>query len=141
MARRKHKIDIGPDINVGRQMKVSIGDGVRINTGNGVKSVPEMLRECAGVFEERAAVYGDNYKHFGKVMMGLFPDGLALHTEDDFSRFGVLVQAMSKATRYAQNFYRGGHDDSCIDISVYMTMLRELDKEVAERQPRHPLED
>jgi hypothetical protein len=34
---------------------------------------------------------------------------------------------MSKATRYAQNFERGGHEDSLIDNSVYTQMLREVD--------------
>lgn len=91
--------------------------------------VPEMLRECATVYEERNKLYGDNYKWFGKVMIGLFPNGLTINNVDDWNRLGVFVQAVSKMTRYARNFQDGGHDDSALDNSVYMQMLRELDEE------------
>ena len=92
-----------------------------------MKTVPEMLRDAAGIYEQRNKIYGDNYKRFGKVMALLFPDGVTLKTEDDFNRFGIFVQLVSKETRYAENFLRGGHDDSLDDTSVYSMMLKELD--------------
>lgn len=94
-----------------------------------VKSVPEMLREAADVYEERSAAYGDNYKRFGAIMMLLFPDGIDLSKAEAMCRFGIFVQVVSKVTRYAENFKRNGHPDSLIDISVYSQMLRELDAE------------
>lgn len=94
-----------------------------------MKTVPEMLREAAATYEERNKLYGDNYKRFGRVMVELFPDGLELKSVDDFNRFGVFVQSVAKLTRYSQNFTRGGHDDSCLDASVYWQMQRELDAE------------
>jgi len=91
------------------------------------KSVPEMLRDNAGIYEQRNQLYGDNYKRFGKIMDILFPGGICLQNEDDFNRFGIFVQVVSKITRYAENFSRGGHDDSLDDNTVYSMMLKELD--------------
>ena len=104
-----------------------------------VKTVPEMLRECADTYEERNKVYGDNYKRFGAVMAAMFPDGLTIKHPDDWNRLGMLVQMMGKQTRYAENFTRGGHADSLLDLSVYATMLREVEAIMAE--PPSPVHD
>jgi len=92
------------------------------------KTVPEILRECAATYEERNKLYGDNYKHFGKVMAGCFPNGITLKTEDDWVRMGLLIQVTSKITRYAQNLETGGHKDSAHDTIVYAAMLEEMSK-------------
>lgn len=91
--------------------------------------VPEMLRESAQTFEERNKVYGDNYRKFGRVMTAIFPEGIELRTAEDHNRFGVFVQMVGKVTRYAENFNRGGHSDSLLDLAVYSQMLRELDED------------
>lgn len=91
------------------------------------KRVPEMLRDTAGIFEERNKIYGDNYKRFGNIMLQLFPDGLELKTAADFNRYGIFVQIVSKVTRYAEQFNNGGHADSLDDNAVYSMMLQELD--------------
>lgn len=90
-------------------------------------TVPDMLRESAKTYEVRNRLYGDNYKNFGKTMTALFPNGLMLSTPDDWNRIGILVQAVSKLSRFTKNF-NDGHDDSLLDLSVYATMLRELYK-------------
>lgn len=102
-----------------------------------MKTVPEMLRDCAKLYEERNAVYGDNYKHFGTIITGLFPEGcgIELSTEEDWNRFGIIVQIASKLSRYCVNFKNGGHDDSLQDLAVYATMLRELDAEALAATP------
>jgi hypothetical protein len=89
--------------------------------------VPTSLREAAQVFEQRNEMYGDNYKKFGAIMNDIFPDGFTIDNPQDWNRFGILIQVVSKLTRYAENFNRGGHDDSLVDLSVYAHMLRELD--------------
>lgn len=91
-------------------------------------TVGERLADLGSLFDERAAQYGDNYKHFGKIMMGLFPNGLNLTSESDFCRFGIFMLTIVKASRYAQMFYRGGHADSLDDNAVYSMMLREVDE-------------
>lgn len=93
------------------------------------KSVPEMLQAAATLYEDRNALYGNNYKTFGKAMTALFPNGLkySLLKEADWNRLGVLVQIVGKLTRYCANFNSGGHEDSLEDLAVYAMMLRELD--------------
>jgi hypothetical protein len=95
--------------------------------------VPNELIAKAELYRERNKIYGDNYKRFGKVMALLFPKGLNLSSADDHNRFGIFVQIVAKVTRYAENFERGGHDDSLDDNSVYSMMLKELDNEVRSR--------
>ena len=94
-----------------------------------MKTVPEMLRECAETYEQRNALYKDNYKKFGAVMQALFAGGFEIKTDADFNRLGMVVQIVGKLTRYTVNFNNGGHDDSLLDLSVYAQMLRELDNE------------
>ena len=90
--------------------------------------VPALLRAASKTFEERSALYGANYKHFGHVMQAAFPDGLTVEDADSWNRLGLLVQIVSKTTRYAANFERGGHQDSAHDLGVYAIMLEEMTK-------------
>lgn len=92
---------------------------------------PDTLEAAAALYRERNKLYGDNYKRFGPIMALLFPDGLTLKTAEDFGRFGILVQVIAKQTRYAENFTRGGHEDSLDDTIVYAAMLKELDEKPA----------
>jgi len=93
-------------------------------------TAPEALRESAKTFEERNAIYGDNYKLHGEVMRALFPRGVTLTSASDFNRYGLVVQIVAKVSRYAQQFTNGGHDDSLLDLSTYAAMLREVDSEM-----------
>jgi len=88
--------------------------------------VAMQLREKAELFNSRSAVYGDTYKNFGKIMKPLVGE-VNLKSEIDFSRFGVLLQIVSKLARYCKNYFRGGHNDSLDDLAVYAMMLKELD--------------
>lgn len=88
-----------------------------------------MLEEAAETYRQRREMYGDNYKRFGRIMVELFPNGIELENIADHNRFGIFVQMVYKFTRYSENFLNGGHDDSLLDLSVYATMLRELDAE------------
>ena len=86
----------------------------------------ENLEKALETYRERNKLYGDNYKHFGEVMCALFPKGLRLYTTHDWNRFGVLIQIISKLTRYTQ-IPLVGHQDSIHDMIVYSAMLEELD--------------
>jgi hypothetical protein len=90
------------------------------------QTVPEILRQCAATYEERNKLYGDNYKKFGHVMKAIFPKGVPIYTPEEFNRFGIFVQCVSKMTRYAESLGSGGHKDSAHDLSVYAAMLEEL---------------
>ena len=89
----------------------------------------DLLKSAANLFEQKNTEYGNSYKYFGKIMMSLFPDGLKLETEKDFTRFSVLNITLSKIDRYCKNFTKGGHKDSLDDIMVYCAMLNEVDSE------------
>lgn len=94
--------------------------------------VADELVAKAKLFAQRAALYGNNYVRFGPIMAQLMAtQKLDPTNEKDMARFGVFVQIVSKVTRYAENFNRGGHDDSLDDIAVYAMMLKALDHDRA----------
>ena len=94
-----------------------------------MKTVPESLTELGRLYQERGAVYGDDYKRHGAVMAALFPQGVFLQTPKDFNRFALFVHIMTKVGRYSKTFVQGGHPDSLNDLAVYATMLNEIDQE------------
>lgn len=90
------------------------------------KTVPELLRDGAAVYEERNAAYGNNYKEFGTIMCAMFPDGLPPMSEAEWNRFGVWMMILTKVHRYVASMRTGGHMDTANDIKVYGAMLEEL---------------
>jgi len=93
------------------------------------KTPSDFLKEAAIVFENKNKEYGDSYKSFGKIMMAYFPNGVELKTKQDFTRFAMLNIMISKTDRYCKNFINGGHKDSLVDLSIYSTMLQEIDND------------
>lgn len=91
------------------------------------KSVPQALSDLGALYEERNKVYKDNYMHFGKTLLGMFPAGITLETEEEFNRFALFVQSLHKMSRYAKTIKTGGHPDSLDDATVYSQMLQEYD--------------
>lgn len=92
-------------------------------------TVPDMLRESAAIYEERNKTYGNSYKEFGTIMAAFFPYGVVLNNSEEMNRHAVLTLMMAKLQRYCNNFHKGGHKDSLIDLSTYSAMLNELDGE------------
>jgi hypothetical protein len=91
------------------------------------RDVPQRLRDAAELFEERNAQYGNNYMTMGEVMNAMYPDGLVIQGAEAWLRLMLQVHRVTKETRYACNFARGGHQDSLEDISVYAQMASETD--------------
>jgi hypothetical protein len=88
-------------------------------------SVPQLLSAAAALYVEKNRVYGENYRHFGEVMLGLFPDGLpATKDAADVDRLGVLLNVVTCLQRYC--YAPKGHADSARDLVVYAAMLLEL---------------
>lgn len=90
---------------------------------------PDLLELGAATYRQRNKLYGDNYHHFGKLMMGLFPNGLTVNDPDDWNRLALVINCAGKLQRYTQSFTRGGHQDSVHDLMVYAAMLEELTHE------------
>lgn len=91
-----------------------------------MKMAHEILREAADLFQERNAVYGNNYERVGEIMVGLFPNGLTLKTAHDHNRFHILMLMVVKLSRYTVNWEKG-HQDSIRDNTVYSAMLEMID--------------
>jgi len=91
------------------------------------RSVPDRLKDLGKLYAERNKLYGNNYKSFGNILSGMFPNGLCLHTAEEFNRFALFLQIIHKQTRYARSIISGGHADSLDDTAVYAQMLREYD--------------
>jgi hypothetical protein len=91
--------------------------------------VPELLANLGQLYRERNPTYGDNYRHAGKVLRGMFPTGIMLRTEEEFNRFHLVVMMLSKISRYSRCVRTGGHADSLDDLSVYAMMARECDRD------------
>lgn len=88
------------------------------------QSAADLLRAHATVFEEKNKVYGENYKHFGRLMTGLYPQGLTVKTEAEWIQLGLILNAATCLQRYC--FVAGGHADSAQDLSVYGAMMEEI---------------
>lgn len=89
-----------------------------IEVGTGAR-----LRAMAETFEERNAVYGDNYKMVGKIMAVMFPEGAPpnlLHS-DQFHLFELKIV---KLTRFAISGLQ--HIDSIHDDAVYSAMIEDI---------------
>lgn len=95
------------------------------------KSVPQALTDLGELYRQRNAMYGDNYKHTGMILAGIFPHGLRLTTPEQFNRFALFIQLLHKITRYGRAMPDNGHIDSLDDISVYAQMLQEYDAETS----------
>jgi hypothetical protein len=94
-----------------------------------MKTVPEILREAAALFEQRNPLYKDSYKGFGPALHKIFADSCwspTARSDEDGNRLGVFMMCVVKLHRYATTFEQGGHYDSALDLSVYSAMLAEL---------------
>ena len=90
----------------------------------------DILAKSADTFRERDKVYGRGWPRVGQVLLALFPDGVTLTTAKDHERFSQLVMLSVKLTRYANNFHKGGHQDSVHDMIVYAAILESIDEEM-----------
>lgn len=89
-----------------------------------------ILDEAKSIYKERNQVYCDNHIRFGEAMAAIFKEGLQLKTAEDFSRYYLITQTVSKITRYCAAFPAGGHRDSGIDPINYLAMLTSLDDSI-----------
>lgn len=97
---------------------------------NFLEFAKQTSQEQIDIIEERNKVYGNNFEQFGSVIAELFPKGIDLKTPQDWNRLGIIVQIVSKLTRYAQNFNKGGHRDSLQDLSNYSMILQYMDYQI-----------
>jgi hypothetical protein len=101
-----------------------------LNRGNTMKTVQDTLKEASDIYTERSLQYGNIYKDVhGKVLSALFPLGVELKTELDYTRWCSINAIVAKLARYANNWSKGGHKDSLLDLINFCAMLNEVDDE------------
>lgn len=88
------------------------------------------MERALSTYRDRNRVYGNNYKRFGIIMHSLYPKGVDFTTPEQWNRFGIILQMISKLSRYVTD-PAAGHIDSIHDMGVYSFMLEELDAEQA----------
>lgn len=97
------------------------------------KRATSLLREAADVYQQRNAVYKDNFRVVGRVMEALFPDGAPrLHDASDFNRWHIFELVIVKLTRYVANF-ENPDKDSLVDMLPYLAILGAQDDELREK--------
>jgi hypothetical protein len=89
-----------------------------------MKTAADILAEMAETYRERNKVYGDNYKRVGDVMTAMFPDGVWLHTAEDYNVWHLFELMVVKMTRFANSDLT--HEDSIHDLAVYAAMVESL---------------
>lgn len=97
-------------------------------------SVPDILEAMAKTYRERNAVYGDNWKNVGDVMLRLFPQGIELRDAQAFNRWHLFELIIVKLTRFANSGLI--HIDSIHDIAVYAAMLEAALQEAKDAETR-----
>ncbi len=100
-----------------------------------MKTTVEIMQAASETFAERAKVYGEEgYRSHSKLVSSLFPEGITLKTEDEFTRFWLFNMLIVKLTRYATNYAKGGHQDSVHDLGVYAFILESFDTRMADKE-------
>ncbi len=93
-----------------------------------------MMMKALETYRTRRGTYGPSEQKFADVMLAFFPNGLTLSQRDEWVRFGLFVQIVSKWSRYTNNFSRP-HVDSSHDASVYGFMLEAEDRRSTKEEP------
>jgi len=124
------KVDLREDPGAKKSLGYDISDG-----GQSVfaKRVLGILQGATDVYHDRNAVYKDNFRSVGQVMVALFPEGRPpLVDAADYDRWHIFELIIVKLTRYANN-YDTPHEDSLLDMLPYLGILGGLDQELRER--------
>lgn len=87
-------------------------------------NIDNTLVEMASTFNQRNAVYKDNYIMVGKVMAAFFPDGVTLKTPADFEKWSFFEAKIIKLTRFVASDLT--HEDSILDDGVMSVMMKTL---------------
>lgn len=97
--------------------------------------VTNLLNESAALFRKRNAIYKDNFRMVGRIMIAMFGDNPPeLKTEADYNRWHLFELFVVKLSRYSINYNAGGHMDSLDDMIVYLAMVAALDAENGHRR-------
>jgi hypothetical protein len=86
------------------------------------ESTSDVLREMAETFDQRNAVYKDNYKTAGAILRAMYPQGIAQHLMGDELHLLMLIAV--KLSRFVHAEHK--HKDSMVDVGVYAAMIANI---------------
>ena len=98
-------------------------------------AVPDYFKSLSDLFVERNASYGDVYKKYGNTIHSIVGE-IELKTPKDHGRMCMLMMCILKISRYANNFSKGGHNDSLDDLAVYAMLLKDIDNDEKTKQTK-----
>ena len=81
----------------------------------------DVMKTMLETFEERGAVYKDDYVDFARLLTVLYPGGPRIKSEMEWIKFDFLCRILGKVTRFTASGMT--HQDSIHDIAVYAAML------------------
>lgn len=85
------------------------------------KSAAGILNAGAKTYEERNKVYGNSFDMVAALMVVLFPDGVVLHTAEEFRIWHNFELVVVKLARFANSGLV--HQDSIHDLMVYAAIV------------------
>ena len=90
-----------------------------------------ILAEMEQTYRQRNEQYGSNFLDFGFIMVKLFenPRSKVKLNADEWVKLGLLVQIVSKLTRYVQSDSLDTKLDTLKDMAVYAQMLHHCESE------------
>jgi len=94
------------------------------------REIDQIMEDAVATFRQRNSAYGGAYLHHGKVLAALFPDGITVNNDQDFSQLMLVHNIVTKLARYCNNIGKGGHKDSAHDMMVYSAMMEKMTYEV-----------
>jgi isopenicillin N synthase-like dioxygenase len=95
-----------------------------------VRTAAEVLEEGAETYRTRGKEYGEAYCRVGKALASMFPEGVELVSNEDFTRFFLVTLSTMKLVRYCKSFEKDGQTDAAHDTMVYGAMLVAFDEYV-----------
>lgn len=94
-----------------------------------VRTAAEVLEEGAETYRTRGKEYGEAYCRVGKALASMFPEGVELVSNEDFTRFFLVTLSTMKMVRYCKSF-NNGHVESAHDAMTYNAMMVAFDEYV-----------
>lgn len=96
--------------------------------------VGSILRDGADLYDRKNADYGDSWRKQGRILAAMFPNGITLKTEEDFTKFFVVTRMIDKLNRATNiEFITKGQQvkdetvkDTYQDLAVYAAMIGSL---------------
>lgn len=113
-----------------RLRKKTVGEAAADKATPFGRKAMRLMNQASATYQQRNAVYKDNFLVVGRVMEALFPNGAPrLHDAADFNRWHIFELMIVKITRYVANWEKPD-EDSLVDLIPYAAILGAQDEDI-----------